>query len=395
MEISNADNKLKYDYLIHASVPVSEFWGISYPDCNDVPHDYNDLNEMCRNSLELANSNKKYLNDYKKYNYVLALKEFEEQRGSCFSRPFVLQASRTEECNLACRFCRPEPVERFHTMEMDRWQEALEFLLPPAVEFVPYCWGEPLLDSCFGLTCELAKKYNAPVSIITNFQHFDEKIAEIVLTGVRRFLISVDTSNPETFKDLRKGGSINKIEKNLSLLRMVADKAGMKSPWIGVSAVLCKSNMNDLPQLIEWAADQGILGLSARRMVIRENINKILIEEEIDLLSSEYRDIQDKATVTAKRKNMVINMPTQICSKAVGSTCPCPWTHIYLSPHGNLHLCAFSHGNTVGNIPIKPDYWNSKDIINSRLTFFNKQRCKECASLDSIGAIGASQIRGY
>ncbi len=393
--INKTDTKLKYDYLIHASVPVSEFWGISYPVCNDIQLNFDDLKEMSLNCRGLAISNKKYLSDYKKYNYSLALKEFEAQRGYCFSMPFVLQASRTELCNLSCLFCRPMPIKHFNTMEKVQWQEALELLLPPVVEFLPYCWGEPLLDSCFGLTCELAERYKTPVSIITNFQHFDKKIAEIVLTGVCRLLISVDTSRAETFKTLRKGGSLRKIENNLNLLRMVADKAGMEIPWIGISAVLCKSNLNDLPQLIEWAADRGLLGLSARRMVIRENINKTLIGEGIDLLSDEYRDMHDKATETAKHNNMVLNMPTQIYSKAINSICPCPWTHIYLSPQGNLHLCAFSHGRIVGNIPVRPDYWNSKDITNLRLSFFNKQRCKECASLDSIGSIGASQVRGY
>ncbi len=392
---NNTCNNLKYDYLIHGSVPVSEFWGISYPDCNDALRDDNELKEKCLNYSELAANNEGYLSDYKKYNYFLAQKEFAEQQGRCFSKPFVLQASRTEHCNLSCVFCRPEPVEHFHTMEKEQWIEALEYLLPPVVEFVPYCWGEPLLDNCFDITCNLANKYKTPVSIFTNFQHFNEKIAEIVLSGVHRMLISIDTSKPETFKKLRKGGSLQKIENHLSLLKAIAGKAGMEIPWIGISAVLCKSNLNDLPLLIDWAAERGFQGLSARRIVIRDNINKLLIDEEVDLLSIEYRDMHDKAIETAKRCNMVLNMPAQIYSNAVDAPCPCPWTHMYLSPQGKLHFCAFSHGNVVGKIPIQPDYWNSKDIMSLRRSFFNKHRCKECASLDSIGAIGASQVRGY
>lgn len=392
---NSADIKLKYDYLIHASVPEPEFWGISYPDCDGLQHDYEDLKGMSRDYRGLAINNDEYLNDYKKYNYLLALKEFEKQGSYCFSAPFVLQASRSEECNLSCCFCRPVPVESFHTMETEKWQTTLEFLLPPVIEFIPYCWGEPLLDSCFALTCALAKRYKTPVSIITNFQHFNEKIAETVLTGVGRLLISMDTFRPDVFKALRKGGSLSKIEDNLSLLKSIADRTGMKIPWIGISTVLCKRNLNDLPQLIEWAAERGINGLSARRIVIRENINNVLIDEEIDLLSNEYLDVHSKAMEAANRNNMVLNMPTQIYTKAFNAPCPCPWTHIYLSPKGNLHFCAFSHEKTVGKIPVTPDYWNSDDIMRLRFSFFNRQRCKECASLDSIGAAGASQLRGY
>jgi MoaA/NifB/PqqE/SkfB family radical SAM enzyme len=386
---------LKYDYLLHASVPETEFWGITYPDSEDSIDDLEKLRETCLHYKQLSFEDVKHIDTYKRYNYALALLEYKSYSEYCYSRPFTIQASRSDECNLSCKFCRPEPVQKINSLSIELWQNALSTLLPSAIEFIPYCWGEPLLDKFFATTCALAEKYHAKVSIITNWQQVTGEIAETVLNGVKRMLISVDTSNPETYARIRSGGSLQKVERNLQLLFSTSQRLEKELPWIGLSVVLTKNTLHDLPYLIEWAHENGIRGVSARRIVLRENIANILSEETIDLSSDEYREVHDSSLKCAKKNGMMLNMPVQLYIDRDDTRCVCPWTHLYMNPEGKLHLCAFSHRSTLDTIPIHSDFWNSDNFRRARREFLKTPRCSECASLDSVGIENASQIRGY
>ncbi len=386
---------LQYDYLLHATVPKSEYWGITYPDSEGVPLDTEELRQVCLHYKDLSIKEEKHLDSYKKYNYHLAQAEYTSRSEYCHSLPFAVQASRTDVCNLSCKFCRPEPVKKTHTLNTEIWQQALTALLPSVIEFIPYCWGEPLLDEHFGATCALARKYRAKVSFITNWQQVTEQNAETVVRDVQRMLISVDASNPDVFAKLRNGGTLEKTERNLQRLHSISRRLGLKLPWIGLSVVLTRNTLHDFPRLIEWAYEKGMLGVSARRVVMRENIERLLADETIDLSSNEYWDIHHAAVKTAETRGLALNMPVQSYLDRDDTRCSCPWTHLYLNPEGKLHLCAFSHRNSLGTAPVQSDFWNSCNLRKARRKFLKTPRCPECASLDSVGFVGASQMRGY
>ncbi|MBF8278269.1 MAG: hypothetical protein HW390_3342 [Candidatus Brocadiaceae bacterium] len=386
---------LRYDYLLHASVPKSEYWGITYPDSEGVPHNMEELRQACLHYKDLSLKEEKYIDSYKKYNYHLAQAEYTSCSEYCHSLSFVVQASRTDVCNLSCKFCRHEPIKNINALSIEIWQQALPELLPSVIEFISYCWGEPLLDEYFGATYALARKYRAKVSFITNWQQVTEQNAETVLRDVQRIFISVDTVNPDVFEKLRNGGTLEKIERNLQLLYSISRRLGLKLPWIGLSVVLTRNTLPDLPHLIEWAYEKGMMGVSARRVVMRENIERLLADETIDLSSNEYWDIHHAAVKTAETYRLALNMPVQLYLDRDDTRCLCPWTHLYMNPEGKLHLCAFSHRNSLGTVPIQSDFWNSGNLRKARREFLKRPRCSECASLDSVGFTGASQMRGY
>ncbi|HWD25198.1 MAG TPA: radical SAM protein, partial [Acidimicrobiales bacterium] len=241
----------RYDYLLHATVPLEESWGLprscTHPE-SPTTVDPADLRAALAAYTASGETDREALHQYKLLNYSLALDEGRRMAVECESRPFVVQVSRTEKCNLSCVYCRPTPAHQSKvTLGRDVWESSLPTLLRPALEFIPYCWGEPLMAPDFDRTCHFAAKYGTAMSFITNMMYLNEDLATLFVSSVDRALVSIDTADPAEFHRLRRGGSLDRVEENLNLLRRSASITGVPLPWLGVSAVLLKSTLASFP----------------------------------------------------------------------------------------------------------------------------------------------------
>lgn len=389
----------RYDYLLHATVPLDESWGLpSWCTHPEVPASAGaeEVHAALADYLESGEQDVDALTRFKSLNYALALDEGRRMVSRCSSRPFVVQVSRTEKCNLSCTYCRPTPAHQSKlTLDRDVWLAALPELLRPALEFIPYCWGEPLMAPDFDLTCDYADRYGVAVSFITNMLHLDEPTARLVVRSVDRALVSIDSADPAEFRRLRRGGSLTRLERNLDLLRSTAADMGRPMPWLGVSAVLLRSSIERLPGLAQWAAEQGFGGLSARRVMLREPIQILQRDEELDLDSAEYRDVLAAVREIAAERGLLLSLPDPDFCLGQDAMCPCPWHHVYLSASATLAMCCFSHRDVVGHTPIDHTSWNSPELVAHRRHWTPTFRCDECSSLDFVGRRDVSQVRGY
>lgn len=389
----------RYDYLLHATVPLSESWGLprscTHPEVPAMASP-EALSAALRDFMQSGERDREALSAYKRLNYALAIDEGRRMVDYCHSRPFVVQVSRTERCNLACVYCRPTAAHRSTlTLERDVWEAALPPLLRPALELIAYCWGEPLMAPDFDVTCAYADRYGTAMSFITNMLYLDENLARLFVGSVTRALVSMDTADPVTFRRLRRGGSVARIEHNLGLLRRTAAAEGVPMPWLGVSAVLLRSSLGDFPGLVRWAAEQGLSGVSARRVMIRESIQGLQDDEQIDLAGPEYREVLAEVRAIAAERDLLLNVPDPDFCLGADAMCPCPWHHIYLSSSATLAMCCFSHRDVVGRAPVDEHSWNSPELVAHRREWTPTFRCRECSSLDFVGRPEVSQVRGY
>jgi hypothetical protein len=162
-----------------------------------------------------------------------------------------------------------------------------------------------------------------------------------------------------------------------------------------VSAVVLRSTLDHLPGLAAWAAEQGLGGLSARRVMIREPIQLLQSDEQIDLDSAGYRDVLAEVRTIAARHGLSLSVPDPDFCLGQDAMCPCPWHHVYLSASATLAMCCFSHRDVVGRTPIDEDSWNSPELVAHRRHWTPTFRCDECSSLDFVGRRDVSQVRGY
>ena len=400
VENKTAEN-LRYDYLLHATVKDSEDWGFMAPDLTNLPRDVPALTDELLRLSETWQASAENLQRYKAVNYALAMEEWRLSTMDAHAMPISVQINRDDHCNLKCAYCRPVgltfPPGTFKTLPEDKWRPTVEALLPAAVEFLPFCWGEPLLPNArLWEACAAARKFGVSIALITHMNSLDEVHTDLFVKHVSRALISADTANPERYRKLRAGGTLERVERNLDAVRLRSHELGTLMPWLGVSSVIMAQNLEDLPGLIDWAADNGLQGVYAGRLVAPVGIHSFAKDELVDLASAEYLDVFRACSQRSAARGIVLSMHDPENPIGANRKCPCPWQHAYVATDGGLSFCNFSREIVLDQLPLRPGFYH-RDLVARRRKEWHDDpffRCAGCQSTDYDGLPGVSQFRG-
>ncbi len=120
--------------------------------------------------------------------------------------------------------------------------------------------GEPLLYPHLEQLITEARK-SMPADGVISFQTNgmllnNERAGRLRDAGLDRICISLDSVNPVTFSLMRKGADLNRIKDAFRFLKD-SSSAAEKKITTGVEFVLTRENMNDLPDVIKFAAEHG------------------------------------------------------------------------------------------------------------------------------------------
>ena len=172
-----------------------------------------------------------------------------------------MQVETSSVCNFRCASCalslkeydRPEKH-----MTPDRFRRVLEaFPLVERVELQGV--GEVFLNAeIFGLIREATAR-GVEVHTFSNASRIDRTTARgIVESGLAHINFSMDGADEDTFRKLRKGGTLKRVR--ACVRNLVEARAALKSrtPGIGVMSVLSKANYEQSPQMIAIAEELGV-----------------------------------------------------------------------------------------------------------------------------------------
>jgi MoaA/NifB/PqqE/SkfB family radical SAM enzyme len=178
--------------------------------------------------------------------------------------PSKLFVETTTRCNLRCVMCVKETWDR-KTMEGDMADEtfaALEAAFPHLESLVLNGVGEPLLDMRLEDFIRRAKKLmpeGSWVGFQSNGMLLDEKRAfSLVEAGLDRICLSSDALNPDTFREIRRGGEEQGVEMAFAALSEAGSKCGKPELQIGLEFVLMRDNTAELPYLLRRAVSLGV-----------------------------------------------------------------------------------------------------------------------------------------
>jgi cyclic pyranopterin phosphate synthase len=147
-----------------------------------------------------------------------------------------LRLSVTDNCNLRCRYCMPHDARKLSCGTPPLSYDELLRLARCATEIgigkIRITGGEPLVRS--GLVGFLESLSALPLLdelVLTTNGMLLEKMAPGLRTaGVNRLNVSLDSLNPERFREITRGGSLSKVMAGLK----AAEKAGFPAPKINV-----------------------------------------------------------------------------------------------------------------------------------------------------------------
>ncbi len=173
--------------------------------------------------------------------------------------PSKLFVEVTTRCNLHCSMCVKEATgQRIAEGNMSRETFArLAPAFPHLDALVLNGIGEPLLNRDLERFIEIARSEMPSrgwIGFQTNAQLLGSKRARsLVDAGVDRICMSADAVSPDVFSALRRGGRQQAIETAAAALHDAALRRGRPID-LGVEFVAMRDNLDQLPELVRWAA---------------------------------------------------------------------------------------------------------------------------------------------
>ena len=177
--------------------------------------------------------------------------------------PGKLFVETTTRCNLNCFMC-VKQNQGSQVSEGDFSPELfarLEPALPHIEALILNGIGEPLLNPHLESFIRRSKKL-MPASGWVGFQsngvlmtHL--RAVSLIDAGLDKVCISIDAIAPEQFKSLREGGEVDSIDMALAALNNAKTLCNRPEVKIGIEFVAMRSNIRELPDTLDWAANRG------------------------------------------------------------------------------------------------------------------------------------------
>lgn len=170
-----------------------------------------------------------------------------------------LRISVTDRCNLRCVYCMPPEgiplVHHRNILSFDEIESFTRYAISQGVNKVRLTGGEPLVRK--GI-CSLISQLSAiegldDLALTTNAILLSEMAPDLRVAGLDRLNISLDTMNPDRYRELTRGGDIKKVFEGIT----AAKKAGFKV--IKLNCVLLpETTEEDRKALSDYALEQGL-----------------------------------------------------------------------------------------------------------------------------------------
>lgn len=136
----------------------------------------------------------------------------------CFGRKITyLRISVTDRCNLRCRYCMPEEgvhlLDRSMILSYKDIEDFTQIAVEMGVDKVRITGGEPLVRKGIVSLIERLSSIEGikDLSMTTNGVLLSEYADDLKKAGLKRINISLDTVDADRYRDLTRGGDINRV----------------------------------------------------------------------------------------------------------------------------------------------------------------------------------------
>ncbi len=201
-------------------------------------------------------------------------------------------------CNLACVMCAPHQTgstKRSDTLSHELLEKIEQEVLPDAAFVALTVAGEPFVDRTWPRYIDLAERTHSRLIIHSNGTVLPRgPELERLLQYTQALEFSIDGARASTFAKIRGRDLLPAILTNIR--RAVAARSRLPvryRPRIGLSMVLMRTNIDELPELVDLAADLGVDSVGAVHLTV--------FEEALDHQSLRHEPARsDRAFETAR-----------------------------------------------------------------------------------------------
>ena len=338
-------------------------------------------------------------------------------------RPFKLEMDITNQCNLRCVMCYFSDERVYKRKRVDisvtEFARIAEQIFPMCERISLSIGTEPLLHQRFEELLSITARYKVPmVYINTNGILLSEKrISAVLHSALTHISISIDGATAPTYERIRVGASFDKLLDNIKALQTAKKLSGKNLPHLTFNFVLMRSNIRELPAMVQLAHDLGVEGIAATHVVRYENTQTLdeSLEEDQELCDR----MMDDARELASRLGIGVNFPPnfkvehetssaqfsrsyfdlQTAEKTTSRCCPFPWHFIGIDSYGYVVPCGwwYQPEEPMGNL--KTDsfetIWNKPHYQALRLEHQSGRQRTTCRTCPAAGMGGVQNSMAF
>ncbi len=192
-------------------------------------------------------------------NMAIAVAQYAGKCDRIVAWPVVLKIDISPLCNLRCPTCvHADPggnealeSQSFHAgqlMTVDQYRRIIDECGDKSAAVSLYYLGDPLVHPDLFRMCGIAREAGLNVHISTNlsFPLTDERIAQLVRSGLTHLSVCVDGMSETTYQLTRVGGRVDYVLSNLKRICSFRREAGQVHPRIEVQYIKFQHNLNEL-----------------------------------------------------------------------------------------------------------------------------------------------------
>jgi cyclic pyranopterin phosphate synthase len=170
-----------------------------------------------------------------------------------------IRVSVTDRCDFRCVYCMAEQMTflpKADLLSLEELEQVCRGFMALGTRKIRLTGGEPLVRrNIMHLIRNLGAEVNAgnldELTITTNGSQLEKVANDLVDAGVRRLNISIDTLEPDRFREITRWGDLDNVLRGMQ----AAKRAGLA---IKLNAVALKGvNEFELGDMVSWAGDQG------------------------------------------------------------------------------------------------------------------------------------------
>lgn len=325
-------------------------------------------------------------------NFLTTSIELKEKSIYCSGYPIWLTIDPTNICTLKCPFCSTGfgNIKRAKgMMSGENFKKIIDILGPYLLHIDMQNWGEPLLNKDIYQMIAYAKKFDIHVTASTNFQNFDEKSAEDMISSkLDRLILSIDGASQETYEKYRRGGDFLKAIENIKTLVRKRKELKSRLPIIIWQFLVFRHNEHEIEIAQRMARELGAddIGVNSAFIAVNSEEYKDWVP-----LNSKY----NRYNLSIEQK--VAGSSDEFLKPAAEMTCNWLWQGMTVNWDGSVSPCCgvYLEEDDFGNFLEYPDFmqlWNNSNYRTARKFMQTREKPNQgikntCISCPKIGQI--------
>ncbi len=332
----------------------------------------------------------------------------------------------SNKCNLQCIMCynsmKKNKIIKLRIITPDEFLMIASDVFKHTGNITLGLGNEPLLSSYFTDHLGVISEYRIPRVIVqTSGDLLNDKIIESIFKyGVSEIYISIDGAQKETYEKIRKGARFDRLIKHIQKINQYKQKYSLTHPIMRFNVVMMKSNIIELPAIVELAAKYNVEQINFCHVVLYKGLK--MKNESLFFFKEESNQWLKEALELAKQHNInVVNYPKFFETKLESQTkiskanikiwlkklllgtkgqkslrnifnqipyCMFPFFHISINSGLQVLSCPFSHGEmsyaTLSDENTVEKVWFGEKFTKLRTNILNSNppsQCLKCSFL--------------